>query len=241
MLKLVFDRFDVLSHEENVCGINCLPYLCQSEIRFNGFVGILRRMSLQLPSEPITSSLDRLEAENFEKKEFIPFNRLQLLLTHDKILELLQQNGVDFHSINEISDRVLHGGLRTLAILAKIHDIESITRFIKADQFHRVSLDSVLPLSDTEAINYLADPEKRSLFLRKQWIFLAPVFSEDPIPRELHGRTILPFLRRTDISEGGFGKVYKVRIDASHHQFSSIKTEVIPKLLVLDFHGLLIV
>ena len=198
-------------------------------------------MCSESPSEPITYSFDKLEIENIEKKDFIPFNKLQLLLTHDKIIELLRQNELDFHLIGEVANRVSHGGLRTFAILAKLHALRSITRFIRADQFHRACLDSILPLSDTEAVSYIEDPEKRSLFLRKQWVFLAPVFSEDPIPRELHSRTILPFLERIDISEGDFAKVYRVRIAASHHRFSGIETEVILQLSKLEFYSVLIV
>lgn len=49
----------------------------------------------------IASDLGTLEHENFEHKPFVPFNKLEALFTHDKVLELLEQHDLEFHLIDE--------------------------------------------------------------------------------------------------------------------------------------------
>ena len=165
----------------------------------------------------IAVRLGALELENFEHKSFIPFSELKKLFTRDKVYELLRQHDLHFHLINETVDRVLDGGLRTFAVLGAVQDIGSIMRFIKEDQFSGVPLDARLPLQGTDISRYLSNPEKGKLFLRRQWSFLAPVFSENRSCRELDDRIILPFLHKKLVDKGGFGKVYRISVDASHY------------------------
>lgn len=172
--------------------------------------------------EDIADLLSPRELQNWEHKSFVPFSELKTLFTRDKVLELLRQHDLEFHLINETVDRVLDGGLRTFAVLADIQDIGSITRFIKEDQFSEISLDAKLPLNETDFFRYFSNPEKGRRFLRKQWSFLAPVFAENRSRRELDDRIILPFLRKDYFTEGGFAKVYKVKVDASHYKLSGL-------------------
>ncbi|MCJ1436519.1 hypothetical protein MMC27_005898 [Xylographa pallens] len=154
--------------------------------------------------------LSTLELDNFEHRPFIPFSQLEVLFTREKIIELLQQHKLEFHILNEIVHRILGGGLRTFAVLAAIQDIGNVARFIKADQFSDISLDSKLPLNEADIPRYFADPDKGKLFLRRQWTFFAPVFSENQSRRDLDDRTILPFLHKNFIGQGGFAKIYKI-------------------------------
>ena len=172
-----------------------------------------------------------LELESFEHKSFIPFSELKKSFTRDKVYELLRQYDLHFHFINETVDRVLDGGLRTFALLGAVQDIGSITRFIKEDQFSGVSLDARLPLQGTDISWYFSNPEKGKLFLRRQWSFLAPVFSENRSCRELDDRVILPFLHKRLVDKGGFGKLYRINVDASHYMpNTSIKVDALAML-----------
>lgn len=171
----------------------------------------------------LTVLLGTLELENFDHNPFVPFNKVEALFTRDKIHEILQQHDVEYYLIDEIVKRIINGGIRTFAILAAVHEIRSITRFIKADQFAEVSLDAKLPLKETDISRYFSNPDKGRLFLRRQWTFLAPVFSERTRSRrELDDRIILPFLHKKFIAKGGFAKVYQVTVDASHHKLSGL-------------------
>ncbi len=116
----------------------------------------------------IAFDLDTLEHENFEHKPFIPFNKLEALFTHDKVLELLKQHDLEFHLIDETVKRVLNEGLKTFATLTTVQDIRSITRFIKKDQFFEISLNARLPLKETDISRYFSNSEKDKLFLRRQ-------------------------------------------------------------------------
>ena len=166
----------------------------------------------------VAARLGALERDNFEHNPFIPFNELEKLFTHDRIYELLEQSNLDFHRIDETVNRVLNGGLRTFAILCAVYDVGNITQFIKEDQFSKVSLDAKLPLLQTDIPRLFPDSKKGEMFFRKQWSFLAPVFSfEDRSCRNLNDRIILPFLSKEIVGAGGFAKVYKVTIDESHH------------------------
>ena len=178
----------------------------------------------------ICTELDALEIENFEHKFFIPLSKLEQVFTREKIVALLQQHGVEFYLQIEITNAVLKNGLRLFATLASIRDIKYITRFLESDYFSGGQFDSKLPLSEASLLAILRDPDRCLQFFRKQWRFLAPVLLEDQYHRELDDRTILPFLSWTPIMDGGFANVFKVRVDASHHQIPVAQTEVSPTL-----------
>lgn len=165
----------------------------------------------------IASCLSTLELENFESKSFIPFNELRKLFTRNRVDMLLRQHDIEGYLIGSIVDQVLAGGLRTFAVLGAVQAIGSITRFIREDQFSEVSLDAKLPLKDTDIPRYFPNSDKGELFLRRQWSFLAPVFSENRSCPVLDDRTILPFLHSRLIGEDGFASVCRITVDASHY------------------------
>ena len=171
----------------------------------------------------VVDLLSTYELDNFNRNPFVPFNKLKALFTHNKVHELLRQHDVEYYLINETAIRIIDGGIRTFAVLAAIRDVRSITRFIREDQFSETPLDAKLPLKEADISRYFSNPDKGRLFLRRQWAFLAPVFSErTQSRRELDDRIILPFLQKKLIAEGGFAKVYRVTIDASHHKLSGM-------------------
>lgn len=174
--------------------------------------------------------LGKLEIDNFESRPFVPLCKLEGYFKLEKIqnllLESIHSHGLEHHFLNVATERILAGGLRTFAILASIRDVGSVSRFIRADQFSRVPLDNKLPLEAGTISRYIPDSAKATLFYRRQWTFLAPVFSEDFVARELDDRTVLPFLSCENITKGGFGRVYKIKVHRSHQCLSNIHTEV---------------
>ena len=125
----------------------------------------------------VADLLHTLKLENYDHKSFISFQKLEVLFTRDKLLELVQQCDLKFYIVEEIINRVLEGGLRVFAILAAIHDIGSIEKFVKTDHYSESSLDAKLPLDKTDISRYFSDQNKGERFYREQWTFLAPVFS----------------------------------------------------------------
>ena len=170
----------------------------------------------------IVKDLSILERDNYENKQFVPFNELQRLFTQEKVTELLKQSKLLFHLHDEIINRVLYGGLKTFAVLTAIGEIDAISRFVRKDDGIGQPLDARLPLSRSDLDRFVQRPESADLFYRKQWTFLAPVFSfEYSSFRELDDRTILPFLKKKLFAEGGFAKVYIISLDGSHHTFKN--------------------
>jgi hypothetical protein len=174
----------------------------------------------------ICRELDALDVVNFEKNRFIPLKRLEQLLTRERIVTLLAQNNVEFHLRAEATSTILNNGIRLFATLASIRSIKLITRFLATDSFSGAQLDSKLPLSESDLLGIIRDPNTCTQFFQRQWRFLAPVFQENQSYRELADWTILPFLRRTKIGQGGFAVVYKVTVDASHHRIAGAHGEV---------------
>jgi hypothetical protein len=174
----------------------------------------------------ICRELDALDVVNFEKNRFIPLNRLERLLTREKIVALLAQNNVEFHLCAEATSTILNNGIRLFATLASIRNIKLITRFLATDSFSGAQLDSKLPLSESDLLRIIQDPNTSTQFFQRQWRFLAPVFQENQSYRELADWAILPFLRRSKIGQGGFAVVYKVTVDAAHHRIAGTHGEV---------------
>jgi len=56
-------------------------------------------------------------------------------------------------------------------------------------------------------------------FCREQWIFLAPVFSQQNFMVNLRPEHILPFIEKSEVvKEGAFGQVYMVDIHPAHQE-----------------------
>jgi hypothetical protein len=56
-------------------------------------------------------------------------------------------------------------------------------------------------------------------FCREQWIFLAPVFSQQNFMVNLRPEHILPFIKKSEVvKEGAFGQVYMVDIHPAHQE-----------------------
>ena len=166
----------------------------------------------------VADLLHNFKLENCDYKLFVPFPKLQVLFTREKLLELVQQCDLKFYIVEEIINRVLEGGLRTFATLAAIRNIESMEKFIKTDHYSGSPLDAKLPLDQADLPKYFSNQNKGEQFYHEQWTYLAPVFSENQSHRELDNRVVLPFLDKTRVGKGGFAKVYKVKVDASHHR-----------------------
>ncbi|KAJ3533864.1 hypothetical protein NM208_g7781 [Fusarium decemcellulare] len=129
--------------------------------------------------------------------------------------------------------------LKILAILILIKRRSMIYPFMKAglcDAHLPLSLENAadstpwkLRRKDGQEVSRdnFRDWKKSSFarFIEKQWIVLAPSFDNGCDTKEdlqmLSGDHVLPFISWVKLSEGGFGKVYKVQIHPSCHSFNS--------------------
>ena len=180
-----------------------------------------------LSFDDICDRLVDLEIDNYEHKQFVPYQSLEQLFTRKTIHDILQLDIVKFYQVSEIIEVVLRGGLRVFAILVSIRDVGSIVQFIKAERSLGFPLDAKLPLDFDIAEIYMSTPSKRQAFIRNQWKFLAPAITSDQLVRELDGHTVLPFTSQRSLEKsGGFGEIYAVKVHPGYHQIPGILAEV---------------
>ena len=177
-------------------------------------------------TKDICHELDALEVDNFENQAFIPLDRLETLLTRERISHLIHDSQVRFYDRQEAIRAILQKGLKVFATLASIREIGAISKFIESDQSSDGFLDARLPLEVPALDVIFSDKDVRSKFYRKQWRFLAPVLQADQSYRKYHEKTILPFISSKDVTSGGYGDVSRVTIDTAHHAISHNSAKV---------------
>lgn len=119
---------------------------------------------------------------------------------------------------------ILRGGICLFATLIVIEDIQSLLRFVEADQTSRRDLDSILYLEEDiiekYIEKYILNEDQKKHFLHSRWMFLAPDISPDRIFWKFEDSIILPFLTKTPLNKkGGFCDISVFRI---HEQCSKI-------------------
>ncbi|KAL8665599.1 MAG: hypothetical protein Q9202_002103 [Teloschistes flavicans] len=168
----------------------------------------------------ILQELTRLQRENYELRQFIPWPELKRLMTREQIFATLQAANVQFCDLEQTTRTILKDGIRVFAILVRTGEVGMVQRFIEADHY-RGLLDARLPLScETLETVVLSDDTRRS-FYREQWTFLVPVFQPDQAHRRLDDHTITPFLTSEPLgagATGAFAEMSKVTLDDNHHR-----------------------
>lgn len=170
--------------------------------------------------QEIKSKLEESEEENYEHRYFVPFPRLRTVLNSSVISELLEQSGVEFYDLTELTKVIARGGLRLFGILIYIDAVSAVKTFQELDHSFRRDLDARLPLERPALEAVFSEEGPKTQFLKKQWAFLAPILRQDQSLRRLHENTILPFLDSKLVKRGGFGEVTKVIVKQAHHNDS---------------------
>ncbi len=153
-----------------------------------------------------------------EDRYIIPHQALHRLMTRDVVLDAIK-NCEDipvFHQDSTV-DAIMRGGRKIFSVLVLLKGEEwSITKFREHDQLQNSRLDARLPFS-IDTLNLIV-LEIADEFYEKQWELIGPIFSKDIVHRFLQPETRLPFIHNEKIGEGGFGVVYKVKLDPDHQK-----------------------
>lgn len=192
---------------------------------------------------------------------FLPRDDLQSILNKDSIKQFLGSRSEHHPTrVLQICDYICGtGALKIFAILLLINKSESIYDFFLEDvhdedlpftrrrqgggRFH-LSLkrsDSDHPLKSSENWEAL----HIDLFDEYQWRVLTPCFHYDsgsiPLFYHLNERTVLPWMESSLVAEGGFARIFRVRIHPAHHNFHHISVRSFKPLLnavTLTFNSL---
>jgi hypothetical protein len=138
---------------------------------------------------------------------FVPYARLLGILTEDSIRSVIS-------TIAEIREDEC--GLFVTLVREKIPRIFAILVYNGHETWlpkflYRLEYDSRLFFSERQ-LDFLPLRIKDA-FLERQWEFIPVVLEKGALHRELHSDHILPFLEDTKIGAGGFGDVFKVKLD----------------------------
>jgi hypothetical protein len=176
--------------------------------------------------EDIRSSVRRLRSRNSDGHYFIPIPSYLEYMSRDVVTEALTESETDPWKLDEIICVAMEGGRQLLGILIMIRWVKSFVTFVEQHQGDSKTLDAQLPF--TKERLFFLDSNIAGEFFENQWIFVSPIFSVRLTHRYFHDETILPFMENSALDEGGFGRVFLVKIHAGHHIYSndhSIKVE----------------
>ena len=155
--------------------------------------------------------IEELRQRAANHRYYIDPEALKSLCTRELVLDVVKQY-VPRHNQEEYIETIIAVGFVTLSILVHIGQERLIVNFLESDVFN--NLDSRLPLNMDELENIA--PEQLKRFEEHQWQFI-PVILKRNTYRIIPDKLILPFkedIRRGD-SDGTFGKIYSVTIEAA--------------------------
>ncbi|CAG8950089.1 hypothetical protein HYFRA_00008323 [Hymenoscyphus fraxineus] len=143
-----------------------------------------------------------------DDKFFYPLSEVEELLTTNQIkacmssIPVLSGNDRDLFRYATI---VRETNVKTFAILLLNGHSKHILEFL-----FRREADSRIPHTE-EGLDFLPPLIARA-FVERQWQFHPVIFGKGDIHRELQKPEILPFLEEEIVGQGGFGKVWKVKL-----------------------------
>lgn len=174
---------------------------------------ILSTNSMSDTLKEVKHKLESGEEENYEHRYFVPFSHLRRVLRRPVIRSLLDESGIEFYELNELVNRIAHGGLRLLGVLVYIDAVAAVKKFQELDHSLKQNLDARLPLDEVAIESIIPTAATRKTFLKRQWTFLTPVLRPDQSLRRLDEKTILPFTESTPVAESGFSTVTRVTLE----------------------------
>lgn len=164
--------------------------------------------------------------QNVYSQCFVPDFELRDILTRDAIHEALrdrESSKLEPYYIEPAVDVILRGARRIFAILVIHQQTQCIRQFIEDDKYQEEGLDHGLPFDREKLDTMFRNQSIAHLFYQEQWHFAVPVFSDSIFTRVLKPKTILPFLREEELSEGGFGVVYQIELHPPINDFLAIE------------------
>lgn len=172
-------------------------------------------------SDMFKETVTRCLRKNVNNETYAPQGALSGALSKEVVKHILLETSLERSQVEELTQSLLPGAMKVFTILLLIGRLECIVSFIEDDQMQPADLDQKLPLPLQKLLTLLDDEGAAAQFYGQQWTFTAPVFNRSSLPRILEKKTVMPFMESKSAGEGGFGEVYQVEIDPSHHSFAN--------------------
>lgn len=193
-----------------------------------------------LDDEELAEELDRMVSENYYEKRYMPSKWIEAY-TSEAVVKSILGSRYEPPLVPDLVSYVLRSPakklLLLLALCQALHCLPAMKNFGLNDDYLPVTIirkpntkGFIRKLGEYEGekkdfpVPQDWNPLMRSAFERNQWLFLAPVFTEDQFHHELHSDTPLPFLpmeTKPQPKLGGFSTVLEVHVDASHQRVTT--------------------
>jgi len=187
---------------------------------------------------------EKLVRSEFSKKDFLPQDDFEMIITKSTIKEELEEALGTFDS--SLVEYIAKNARKTFATLV-IQDKVSKAANLEKAKFN----DDYLPISNEKSrltsLNGLSKDrhawkwfkswrtQERDDFCEKQWTFLSPIFESNSMMEVLHQDCRLPFIACESQGEGGsFSLLHKAIIHHAHQTVTSVSTLVLAHLRFAD-------
>ena len=155
--------------------------------------------------------------KNADSKYFIPDVALDDVFEDFDVDVCIGGIGIAVYHQQESAAAIKTGCRKVFSILALLGQENLIVDMLSLDGLVKNSeIDNKLPFDMRMLRNVLAS-SVASQFFELQWEFIAPFFREDRSHRILHVDTIMPFVGRKQLADGGFGVVFRETLAEMHH------------------------
>lgn len=177
-------------------------------------------------------------SDDLSRRKYIPNSELREIVARDNIITELHEHQNRWslkrfrQNSTNLANRILESGQKLFVILVNLRLSWGVKNLLDAGL-----TDEDLPLSKRGNQLYSSvDParsfkwpsdwglEKLDDFVEKQWLVLAPVFCAGGAHRTLAPECPLPFVTAVEAQNGPNSVVYKVTVDASHHDGFEVST-----------------
>ncbi|KAL9077707.1 MAG: hypothetical protein Q9161_000079 [Pseudevernia consocians] len=177
--------------------------------------------------------------KNADSKHFVPDEILDSIFKDLDVDLCVREIGIPVYHQQESTVAIRSGGRKVFSILAALGCEALIVELLSMDGLVKKSdIDNKLPFEMSKLRNVLGS-DVASQFYELQWEFIAPFFREDRSHRLLHKDTIMPFVGRKKLADGGFGIVFRETMAEKHHGLDCSsepdgKVRIVRKELISD-------
>jgi hypothetical protein len=158
-----------------------------------------------------------LRTKNCQGRYFIPEFPYLAYMTPETIKQALLKGGTEPWKLDELVTVIAEGAQKIMGILILIRQEKLFIKFVEEHQGDTRTMNAQLPFTQGQLPFLESDIAEE--FVETQWMFIAPTFAPRLTHRFFVNDTVLPFVAESSLDEGGFGRVFLVKVHAGYHRY----------------------
>jgi hypothetical protein len=160
-----------------------------------------------MSSVSLLEKIGSIRQKSSSVRHFVPYDRLLEILTEESVRSVISSIvGIREFERQLFVTLVRERFPRIFAILILNHHEQHLLKFL-----YRLEYDSRRYFSRNDL--FFLPQEIGDAFFERQWEFIPVVLEKGTLHRELSSDYILPFLEDKKIGSGGFGDIFKIKLD----------------------------